>query len=247
MAALPGRAERVRHVREPEQAAEGVAAGCGCGGGCWRRCRARGCCWPPAGGEASRSARRCWPPGACRRGGWSCCRRPRRRRSTSKGSTGSTSAWTRSPSTASPPPATALWMGVPVVSLAGQTLASRAGVSLLSAVGLGELVAGSEERVHRHRRRPGARTCRDWPRCGGACGTGCSPRRCATAPASPAGCRTPTGSCGGGGRTRERRREGSEDRRCLPRLRRHAERVEYNARRHETSGSVAPANVRTTQ
>ncbi|MGB8167556.1 MAG: tetratricopeptide repeat protein [Chthoniobacteraceae bacterium] len=38
----------------------------------------------------------------------------------------------------------ALWMGVPVVSLAGKTHASRVGVSLLSTVGLPELVASSE-------------------------------------------------------------------------------------------------------
>jgi predicted O-linked N-acetylglucosamine transferase (SPINDLY family) len=37
----------------------------------------------------------------------------------------------------------ALWMGVPVVSLAGPTAVSRAGVSLLSNVGLPELVARS--------------------------------------------------------------------------------------------------------
>jgi predicted O-linked N-acetylglucosamine transferase (SPINDLY family) len=36
----------------------------------------------------------------------------------------------------------ALWMGVPVVSLAGRTHVSRAGLSVLSAVGLGELAAG---------------------------------------------------------------------------------------------------------
>lgn len=36
----------------------------------------------------------------------------------------------------------ALWMGVPVVSLAGGTHCSRVGVSLLNAVGLGEMVAG---------------------------------------------------------------------------------------------------------
>jgi predicted O-linked N-acetylglucosamine transferase (SPINDLY family) len=39
----------------------------------------------------------------------------------------------------------ALWMGVPVVSLAGSTAVSRAGSSLLSNVGLGRLVARSEE------------------------------------------------------------------------------------------------------
>jgi protein O-GlcNAc transferase len=37
----------------------------------------------------------------------------------------------------------ALWMGVPVVSLAGQRMIERQGVSLLSAVGLEELVASS--------------------------------------------------------------------------------------------------------
>jgi predicted O-linked N-acetylglucosamine transferase (SPINDLY family) len=36
-----------------------------------------------------------------------------------------------------------LWMGVPVVTLAGGTFASRVGVSLLTAVGLGDLVAQS--------------------------------------------------------------------------------------------------------
>ena len=39
----------------------------------------------------------------------------------------------------------ALWMGVPVVSLAGQSHVSRVGVSLLSNVGLPELVAESED------------------------------------------------------------------------------------------------------
>jgi predicted O-linked N-acetylglucosamine transferase (SPINDLY family) len=39
----------------------------------------------------------------------------------------------------------ALWMGVPVVSLAGQTAVSRAGLSILSNVGLRELVAGTRE------------------------------------------------------------------------------------------------------
>jgi len=38
----------------------------------------------------------------------------------------------------------ALWMGVPVVTLAGKTHVSRVGVSILSNIGLGELVANSE-------------------------------------------------------------------------------------------------------
>ena len=39
----------------------------------------------------------------------------------------------------------ALWMGVPVVTLAGQTAVSRAGLSILSNVGLPELVAGTTD------------------------------------------------------------------------------------------------------
>ena len=39
----------------------------------------------------------------------------------------------------------ALWMGAPVVTLAGRSHVSRVGVSLLSAVGLEELVAGDEQ------------------------------------------------------------------------------------------------------
>jgi predicted O-linked N-acetylglucosamine transferase (SPINDLY family) len=39
----------------------------------------------------------------------------------------------------------ALWMGVPVVTLAGETAVSRAGVSLLNAVGLPELIARSPD------------------------------------------------------------------------------------------------------
>jgi predicted O-linked N-acetylglucosamine transferase (SPINDLY family) len=43
----------------------------------------------------------------------------------------------------------ALWMGVPVVSLAGETAVSRAGLSLLSNIGLPELVAFSQDQyVH---------------------------------------------------------------------------------------------------
>lgn len=39
----------------------------------------------------------------------------------------------------------AMWMGVPVVTLAGEAHVSRVGVSLLDAVGLGELAAASED------------------------------------------------------------------------------------------------------
>ncbi len=39
----------------------------------------------------------------------------------------------------------ALWQGVPVVTLAGQSHASRVGVSLLTSIGLPELIAGSPE------------------------------------------------------------------------------------------------------
>jgi predicted O-linked N-acetylglucosamine transferase (SPINDLY family) len=39
----------------------------------------------------------------------------------------------------------ALWMGVPVITLAGQTHVSRVGVSLLSSVGLEDLIAESTE------------------------------------------------------------------------------------------------------
>jgi len=39
----------------------------------------------------------------------------------------------------------ALWMGVPVITLAGETHVSRVGVSLLSRMGLPELIAGSSE------------------------------------------------------------------------------------------------------
>ena len=39
----------------------------------------------------------------------------------------------------------ALWMGVPVVSLAGQTAVGRGGVSILSNLGLPELIASNPE------------------------------------------------------------------------------------------------------
>ncbi len=45
----------------------------------------------------------------------------------------------------------ALWMGVPVVSLAGQTAVGRGGLSILSNVGLPELVAHDAEQYVAHR------------------------------------------------------------------------------------------------
>jgi predicted O-linked N-acetylglucosamine transferase (SPINDLY family) len=44
------------------------------------------------------------------------------------------------------PTCDALWMGVPVVSMTGQTAVSRAGLSILSNIGLSEWVADSPER-----------------------------------------------------------------------------------------------------
>ena len=43
----------------------------------------------------------------------------------------------------------ALWMGVPVVSLAGRTAVGRGGVSILSNIGLPELIAASPEQYVR--------------------------------------------------------------------------------------------------
>ena len=45
----------------------------------------------------------------------------------------------------------ALWMGVPVVSLAGEGYSSRMGASLLTALGQPDWVATTPGRIHRHR------------------------------------------------------------------------------------------------
>ena len=45
----------------------------------------------------------------------------------------------------------ALWMGVPTISLTGQTPVSRSGLSLSSKLGLERFVADSEEALYRHR------------------------------------------------------------------------------------------------
>ena len=52
----------------------------------------------------------------------------------------------------------AFWMGVPVVTLAGNTHVSRVGVSLLTHVGLAEMIAQTPEGVCRNRRTPGTRS-----------------------------------------------------------------------------------------
>jgi predicted O-linked N-acetylglucosamine transferase (SPINDLY family) len=54
----------------------------------------------------------------------------------------------------------ALWMGVPVVSLAGQTAVGRGGVSILSNVGLPELIAQTPE----HYVQVAAKLAQDLPR-----------------------------------------------------------------------------------
>ena len=51
----------------------------------------------------------------------------------------------------------ALWMGVPVVTLKGQTAVGRAGFSMLMNLGLPELVAQNPARVHTNCRRSGRR------------------------------------------------------------------------------------------
>jgi predicted O-linked N-acetylglucosamine transferase (SPINDLY family) len=43
-----------------------------------------------------------------------------------------------------------LWMGIPVITLAGQSHVSRVGVSLLARLGLSELIANSEEEYIDH-------------------------------------------------------------------------------------------------
>ena len=70
----------------------------------------------------------------------------------------------------------ALWMGVPVVTLAGEVHFSRVGVSLLNNVGLPELVATM--RMNTSRSRPAWRkTCRGCKNCGVRSAVECSRRR----------------------------------------------------------------------
>ena len=67
----------------------------------------------------------------------------------------------------------ALWMGVPVVSLAGQTAVGRGGLSILSNVGLPELVGAGSRAIRAHRRRVGPESISIEPSCGRRCAIGC--------------------------------------------------------------------------
>ena len=72
-----------------------------------------------------------------------------------------------------------LWMGVPVVTCPGETFASRHSLSHLSNVGLTETIARDLEGTWSWRLAWQV-TCRDWPCCGRACGSGWPPRPFAT-------------------------------------------------------------------
>ena len=87
--------------------------------------------------------------------------------------------WTPFLFPAAPRPARRLWMGVPVVTCPGETFASRHSLSHLSNMGLTETIARDlDEYVELAVSL--AATCRGWPRCGRACGSGWLPRRFAT-------------------------------------------------------------------
>ena len=70
----------------------------------------------------------------------------------------------------------AFWMGVPVVTLAGQTVVGRAGVCQLSNLGLPELIArGTEQFVQIAVEL--AKTFRGWPNFAPRCAIGCRTHR----------------------------------------------------------------------
>jgi predicted O-linked N-acetylglucosamine transferase (SPINDLY family) len=73
----------------------------------------------------------------------------------------------------------ALWMGVPVVALRGRTHAGRMSASVLTALGLRDLVADTRRSISAWP--PDWRvTCRGWRRCGRNSGSGCGRHFCAT-------------------------------------------------------------------
>ena len=72
-------------------------------------------------------------------------RRARRRTSTSRATAWPTCSWIRCPTTRTPRPATRCGRGLPLLTCRGETFAARVAASLLSAVGLPELVTNSLE------------------------------------------------------------------------------------------------------
>ena len=91
-----------------------------------------------------------------------------------------------------------LWMGVPVVSLAGTTAVGRAGLSILSNVGLPELVANTPEEYVRLAA-PGQRSAPVKGSAFGAYAGGCRRRRCWTLHVLPAISKPRIARCGGTG------------------------------------------------
>ena len=57
----------------------------------------------------------------------------------------------------------ALWMGIPVVTLAGQTHVSRVGISLMSCIGLPELICAPPTNTHQSPK-ASRKIFRDWPK-----------------------------------------------------------------------------------
>ena len=71
----------------------------------------------------------------------------------------------------------ALWLGVPVITLAGETIASRQSASMLMNLGLPELIAEHSAQYVACRGAAGAAICRAWLRCAAACASASLPRR----------------------------------------------------------------------
>ena len=142
-----------------------------CGGACCGQCPGRGCA--PRAGPAAPRAR----PDSSSSG-----RRSIQVASNSPSSvrwptisaciSRSTSPWTPFPYGGGTTTCDALWMGVPVISLAGKTAVGRGGLSILSNVGLPELVARTGQNTCALAR-TWPPTCRDLPLCEPACVTAC--------------------------------------------------------------------------
>ena len=93
----------------------------------------------------------------------------------------------------------ALWMGVPVVSVVGKTALSRGGLSILSNVGLPELVGRDCARARRRSRFHWPAIFPGWRRCGRRFATDCTARRSWMRRLSPGILRRCCGVCGRGG------------------------------------------------